>query len=214
MAKIYVLANAASRVQTFEYAETDGYVAVDMPSFAVIGAILTGTTLTEPPGPPANAEILGQIDRSYEYWVRQIRNPNWPDTAPDLAIGQEALRAVNKYLYAQAAVCYLLATGAFLDSRGMAVTDKATQERAVAAYGHLCSVFAPAWYRLMLSDRTLRPAWASGSVADGAALFSDMVTADGIVTDRRVLGTARVALTGNAIPARFNPEQPGLLDPA
>ena len=219
MPEIYVLTilrDGANVVQRTSPRLKAGFVVADLPSdpdFPVIGSTLVGRTLTAPAPPPAINFTLGRIDRAFEYYIRFVRNPNWPDTAPDFDTGVDGLRGLNKNLYSGAAVCYLLATKTFTDSRGLVVTDDATIERAIAHYEFMCSAYAPVWYRLILKDsaRTIRAAWATGSVADGAALFSDLVSAEGLAADRRSLATVRAPLPGNTIPAGFDPEYPGLV---
>ena len=158
MAEIYVktvVKDGANVVLMTTSKQNNGYEVADLPAdpnFAVIGSILVGRTLTAPPDPDPIHFTLGRIDIAYEYFVRRVRNPNWPDTAPTLATGQDALRGLNRNLYSGAAVCYPLATGAFLDSRGNAVTNAATIERAISHYEFMCSNYAPTWYRLILSD--------------------------------------------------------------
>lgn len=128
----------------------------------------------------------------------------WSEVASDAAVSQAAVTATTRWAYHQIALGDLIAARTWASS----ATDAAREMIIRHIVGTIVSL-ARTWYGVMVADQTKRGQWGGSSTADGAALYSDIVTSAIALTPRTPDGVWR-AMIGATIPAGFQPDTPTL----
>ena len=126
----------------------------------------------------------------------------WPSkSGPD---GVDALKATDRWAYAQVALGDLIADRAY----GNSGTSEAVRGTAV---DHICTVLETlgrTWYQVMLNDSDKRLSWRDGSINDRALIYSDVIVADTLAT--RVADGSFTRMSSARIVNGFKPDTPTL----
>ena len=174
-----------------------------------LGGTWDGTTYTPPAGQiavPTDLEVdLRALHNAYVHYHTAVRKQGWISLGGTSS--EEALKATDIWIYQQVALGDQIAREAW-----SAITTDARKD---AALNHLITSIRSIgyiWYSVMNGNGGLRASWASAAIADGSALYSDLVVASGAgVGDvRSADGTFGLLNPVVTIATNFEPENTNL----
>ena len=150
------------------------------------------------------AYVAGDPSTARQGWWPSVRTVGSNETA------QDALIATDRWAYAQIALGAVIASGTLNSRTGL--TTPTLREAAVAQIETAITTAGLTWYGVMVGDKAKRDQWKGGSVADGAAIYTDLFETNnfGIRTMDGTFGLVNPPVT---IPTKFNPDRDSLIDP-
>ena len=151
-------------------------------------------------------DLKQKLYRAYDTFSKDVRRQSWGSLQASGTTRYDALVATDRWVYHQIAIGYRIAEG---DAPFSATTD----EQKITLVDHIADIIVRlgyTWYKVMRDGTTtLRASWAATSVADGATLYSDIVTTAGAT---RAPDGSYTTIAGGTIPASFSPEVSSLTE--
>ena len=98
----------------------------------------------------------------------------WESERPDSAAGRRPLRATDRWAITQIALGSQIA-----DSVAYPTLNDTQREAAIAHIETVISTLGKVWYGVMVGDTAKATSWAATSLADGAPIYSDIITNTG-----------------------------------
>lgn len=168
-----------------------------------------GALLSSPPS-RIRDKLIGpehrnQIQEAFHSYLGE--RPVWVP-ASGTANDQTALQAADKWAIMSAALADQIVEGNYLAGRTI---TRNTREDFIEHIVKSLRDAPRAAYNRLRNSKTNRDAWAAVNIAGGQTIQSDMVT--GTLGQPQDPDGSLTAVTGVAVPSKFDPSQPGLRRP-
>lgn len=169
----------------------------------------SGTLLSAPPS-RIRDKLIGpehrtQIQEAFRIYL--AGRPVWVPSA-GTTNDQTALQAADKWAIMSAALADQIVEGNYLSGRSI---TRSTREDFIEHIVKFLRDDPRAAYNRLRNSKTNRDAWAAVNIAGGQVIQSDMVT--GTLGQPQDPDGSLTAVTGVAVPSKFDPSQPGLRRP-
>ena len=162
--------------------------------------------ITAQPHPAADRRVAMMRQRLHDAWIARPRRDWWPSMRSGAEAGRPII-ALDRWSYHLVAHGDVIAAGVW-PSPALSLDDR--EDRVTHLVARLAA--GETWYGVMVAQEAQphggnSALWAGASVADGAAIYNDSITAAGA---RRAMDGTFPAIPGATIPGGFHPDSPTL----